>query len=91
MTKIKKTFSLDPDVVKIIKSKCNGNQTKYVQDCIKNASCGLDCSECDDEVKKTHEMIIKNIHNSKQYTLEDDDFGRPVRLEMDWWYDEEET
>lgn len=101
--KVRKSFRFEPEVVDIIKSKCNGNQTKFVQDCIKNAvemklnghktdsieDEILNCDCCDDLSKQTLMKIIKNIHSSDNSGLDEDDYGRPLSAEINWNYDED--
>jgi len=75
--------SMNDFIKDAIEMKLNGHKTDSVEDEILNCDC------CDDLVKEAHMKIIKNIHNSDNSGLDEDDDGRPLHVEINWNYDED--
>jgi len=67
-----------------IEMKLNGHKSNSIEDEILNCDC------CDYEAKELHLKIIKNIHNSDNSGLDEDDYGRPLSAEINWNYDEDD-
>ncbi len=75
--------SMNDFIKDAIEMKLSGHKTDSIEDVILNCTC------CDDAVKEFNMKIIKNIHNSDNSGLKEDDFGRPLEADINWNYDEE--
>ncbi len=75
--------SMNDFIKDAIEMKLNGHKANSIEDEIQNCSC------CDDSAKEFHLKIIKNIHNSDNSILDEDDYGRPLSAEINWNYDED--
>ena len=52
-----------------------------------NSDLFQNCTTCDEEVHNSLRKIIRSLHESDSYNLEEDDDGRPLRFSAEWIYD----
>ena len=45
------------------------------------------CTDCDEETHSTLRKISNSLHESYEYSVEEDDNGRPLRFSAEWIYD----
>ena len=82
MAKKQFSFRFDPDVSDIIKTNCDGNQTEYVSNCIKN-NVILQNNSDDPEGKEFYNKLIQSLPKAEASYVTSDD-GKLIKVELVW-------